>query len=336
MPGGVGEASGDMAEKSTDAPGEGQASLPAGNGTSHESDSKPAVSTTVSPAEKLPSAAATPDMTAEMDTSSADTRLSLFSSGLSALDVHPLGNYSFGRKEVESQSQEARGVSANDIIAHRKKRFQERGMRRTVAAVLLVHDHDFPHVLLLQRSAGGGGYALPGGRLRPGEAAEDGLRRKLVSKLSPDGVDASEWDISEEGRFLFLLVPVLFGLVSQYAFTFMVRTPLTLTLDTLFRLHVSFVSPKTLCTVLKPKFPGGTQSISPGACSTRICRRTFRNLARSFVSSARSSPPLLHSRSPKTYSLLPCLCSSCTATPNSTGASSAQFLQRCQDFISTS
>jgi len=36
-----------------------------------------------------------------------------------------------------------------------------------VEAVLLVQEHRFPHVLLLQ--SGGDSFRLPGGRLRPGE-----------------------------------------------------------------------------------------------------------------------------------------------------------------------
>lgn len=125
---------------------------------------------------------------------------SMCSLDVSRLDVYSLSNYSFGRKETESKSQEARGVSGEDIARHRSLRFKERGLRRTVAAVALVHQHRFPHVLLLQRISGHGGYVLPGGRLRPGETAEDGLRRKLTAKLSPAGAETENpsWEIGEE------------------------------------------------------------------------------------------------------------------------------------------
>lgn len=118
---------------------------------------------------------------------------------VSRIDTFELGNYTFGRKETECSWQEARGVAAKDIAAHREKRFLERGMRRSVAAVLLVHTHNFPHVLLLQ-SLLTEGYFLPGGRLRPGECEEDGLRRKLTSKLSPVGRDITppDWDIGDQ------------------------------------------------------------------------------------------------------------------------------------------
>lgn len=125
---------------------------------------------------------------------------SLCSLNVSRLDVYSLANYSFGRKENESKSQEARDVPAEEISSHRAERFRQRGLRRTVAAVVLVHQHRFPHVLLLQRTAGHGGYFLPGGRLRPGESMEEGIRRKLTAKLSPAGAgpECPAWEIGEE------------------------------------------------------------------------------------------------------------------------------------------
>jgi len=49
----------------------------------------------------------------------------------------------------------------------RRCRYPKQGARRSVEAVLLVQEHRFPHVLLLQ--SGGDSFRLPGGRLRPGE-----------------------------------------------------------------------------------------------------------------------------------------------------------------------
>lgn len=43
-------------------------------------------------------------------------------------------------------------------------------MRRSVDAVLLVHEHNHPHVLLLQM--GSSFFRLPGGRLKVGEDGE--------------------------------------------------------------------------------------------------------------------------------------------------------------------
>ena len=46
-------------------------------------------------------------------------------------------------------------------------RYAREGARRSVEAVLLVHEHHHPHVLLMQ--VGSTFFKLPGGRLRPGE-----------------------------------------------------------------------------------------------------------------------------------------------------------------------
>ena len=51
-------------------------------------------------------------------------------------------------------------------------RYAAEGMRRTVEAVLLVHEHRHPSVLLLQ--AGASFFKLPGGKLHPPE--EGGFR----------------------------------------------------------------------------------------------------------------------------------------------------------------
>lgn len=46
-------------------------------------------------------------------------------------------------------------------------RYAREGLRRSVDAVLVVHEHGHPHVLVLQMGAAF--FRLPGGRLRPGE-----------------------------------------------------------------------------------------------------------------------------------------------------------------------
>lgn len=77
--------------------------------------------------------------------------------------------------------------------------YAEQGMRRTVAGVLLVQCRRFAHVLLLQNAPGGCGtesYALPGGRLRPGESDSEGLVRKLTDKLAPAG--GIQWEVGDQ------------------------------------------------------------------------------------------------------------------------------------------
>ena len=58
-----------------------------------------------------------------------------------------------------------------------REEFTTLGMRRSVEAVLLVHEHGLPHVLLLQ--LGTTFFKLPGGELNTGEDPVDGLKRLL-------------------------------------------------------------------------------------------------------------------------------------------------------------
>jgi hypothetical protein len=46
-------------------------------------------------------------------------------------------------------------------------RYKQQGLQRSVEAVLLVHNHGHPHILLLQKPDQS--FKLPGGWLRPGE-----------------------------------------------------------------------------------------------------------------------------------------------------------------------
>ena len=60
--------------------------------------------------------------------------------------------------------------------------FDKLGMRRSVEAVLLVHEHGLPHVLLLQ--LGTTFFKIPGGELHSGEDEIDGLKRILSGNLN--------------------------------------------------------------------------------------------------------------------------------------------------------
>lgn len=81
-------------------------------------------------------------------------------------------------------------------MARQKEKYEQEGMRRTVEAVLLVHQHNHPHILLLQ--IGNTFFKLPGGRLKPGEDEVDGLKRKLTKKLAPMYSNYQlDWEVSE-------------------------------------------------------------------------------------------------------------------------------------------
>jgi len=98
----------------------------------------------------------------------------------STLNLYNLeSNYTFGIKEPLME----KDTSVADRLARMKQNYENEGMRRSVEGVMLVHQHNHPHVLLLQ--IGGTFFKLPGGRLKPGENEQEGLLRKLSNKLSP-------------------------------------------------------------------------------------------------------------------------------------------------------
>lgn len=91
----------------------------------------------------------------------------------SPIHRYPLKSYSFGTKEPNYERD--RSVPARFQRLHED--FEKYGMRRSVEGVLLVHEHNLPHVLLLQL---GTFFKLPGGELHPGEEEVEGLRRLLT------------------------------------------------------------------------------------------------------------------------------------------------------------
>ena len=118
-------------------------------------------------------------------------------SGSRAIHVYPVSNYTFGSKA----SKPDKDATVAEAMMRLKDKYEREGMRRTVEAILLVNQHDHPHVLLLQRTMPGGGveYKLPGGRLRHGEGEVAGLQRKLHNKLSPaeQSLRVSDWECGD-------------------------------------------------------------------------------------------------------------------------------------------
>lgn len=118
--------------------------------------------------------------------------------GARTMHVHPLGNYTFGSKLAKLE----KDATVAEAMLRHKDTYEREGLRRTVEAILLVNEHNHPHVLLLQSGGGPGGAAvtfkLPGGRLRHGEGEVEGLRRKLNNKLSPaQGSLRHEWECGD-------------------------------------------------------------------------------------------------------------------------------------------
>ncbi|KAI7731943.1 hypothetical protein M8C21_008955, partial [Ambrosia artemisiifolia] len=74
--------------------------------------------------------------------------------------------------------------------------YMKEGMRTSVEGILLVQEHNHPHILLLQ--IGNTFCKLPGGRLKPGENEIEGLKRKLSSKLAATSTGLQpDWQIGE-------------------------------------------------------------------------------------------------------------------------------------------
>jgi cleavage and polyadenylation specificity factor subunit 5 len=101
-----------------------------------------------------------------------------------ALPLFDLDEYTMG------YSEELEEVPDTPPKPHRLVRLREyvkdQGSVRSVRAIILVHVHNHPYVLLLQRrksSEGSAQFVLPGGRLNPGEDDESGLQRLLNKKL---------------------------------------------------------------------------------------------------------------------------------------------------------
>ena len=72
------------------------------------------------------------------------------------IQTYPLTNYTFGTKDALYE----RDSSVQARFQRMREEFTTLGMRRSVEAVLLVHEHNLPHVLLLQ--LGTTFFKLPG------------------------------------------------------------------------------------------------------------------------------------------------------------------------------
>eukprot|EP00188_Purpureofilum_apyrenoidigerum_P002450 Plantae.Rhodophyta-Purpureofilum_apyrenoidigerum.ctg25206.p1 GENE.Plantae.Rhodophyta-Purpureofilum_apyrenoidigerum.ctg25206~~Plantae.Rhodophyta-Purpureofilum_apyrenoidigerum.ctg25206.p1 ORF type:complete len:303 (+),score=45.68 Plantae.Rhodophyta-Purpureofilum_apyrenoidigerum.ctg25206:335-1243(+) len=118
---------------------------------------------------------------------------------VATLNLYDVSKYTFGTKaERQRNGRITESQAARE--SHLESRYKEWGMRRSVGAVLLLQNHRFPHILLLQAVKGSKEFFLPGGRLKPGESTIDGLRRKLFNKLSPppDVTESPNFEIGDQ------------------------------------------------------------------------------------------------------------------------------------------
>ncbi|RKP08439.1 cleavage and polyadenylation specific factor 5, partial [Thamnocephalis sphaerospora] len=105
----------------------------------------------------------------------------------------PTANYTFGAKEA--QPEEDTSVQAR--LDRLERDYHQAGMRSTVEAVIVVHEHRHPHVLMLQIA--NAFFKLPGHYLKPGEDEVEGLKRHLTRQLSSEtaGDIDPDWEVGE-------------------------------------------------------------------------------------------------------------------------------------------
>ena len=123
------------------------------------------------------------------------------------VNLYPLTNYTFGTKGKNNTQYVIfeklqfyviifcidpifeKDASVPARFQRMRDEFDKLGMRRSVEAVLLVHEHGLPHVLLLQ--LGTTFFKIPGGELHSGEDEIDGLKRILSGNLNDNSAQAS-------------------------------------------------------------------------------------------------------------------------------------------------
>ncbi|KAK9665519.1 hypothetical protein RND81_14G117400 [Saponaria officinalis] len=108
------------------------------------------------------------------------------------VSTYTLSRYTFLKKDERKD----KDSSFDARISRIRLNYSNEGMRRTVEGVLLIQEHNFPHVLLFKIE--NTFYKLPGGKLRPGENEIEGLQRKLSTTLAPnDPQFHPNWQIRE-------------------------------------------------------------------------------------------------------------------------------------------
>lgn len=110
--------------------------------------------------------------------------------------LYPLSNYTFGVKET--QPEEDPSVLAR--LKRLEEHFTQHGMRRTCEGILVCHEHNHPHILMLQIA--NAFFKLPGDYLRPEDDEVQGFKARLDERLAPvgrigEGEEAGDWQIGE-------------------------------------------------------------------------------------------------------------------------------------------
>ncbi|PIA91379.1 Pre-mRNA cleavage factor Im 25 kDa subunit 2 [Cercospora beticola] len=112
--------------------------------------------------------------------------------------LYPLSNYTFGVKETQPEED----PSVKDRLRRLEEHYEKHGMRRTCEGILVCHEHNHPHVLMLQIA--NAFFKLPGDYLRHDVDEIQGFKDRLNERLAPTGSLAEsttaadrDWNIAD-------------------------------------------------------------------------------------------------------------------------------------------
>ncbi|KAF2403123.1 cleavage and polyadenylation specific factor 5 [Trichodelitschia bisporula] len=106
--------------------------------------------------------------------------------------------YPFSRNEISTKAQQPEeDASVEERLLRLKNHYEQHGMRRFCEGVMLCHEHNHPHVMLLQIA--NSFHKLPGGWLRHDEPEIEGFQRVLDELFEPEGTQTStkKWEIGD-------------------------------------------------------------------------------------------------------------------------------------------
>ena len=106
--------------------------------------------------------------------------------------LFPLSNYTFGTKET--QPEEDPSVLAR--LQRLQEHYEQYGMRRTCEGILVCHEHNHPHILMLQIA--NAFFKLPGDYLKPEDEEISGFKERLNERLAPVGTQFSGEGVNED------------------------------------------------------------------------------------------------------------------------------------------
>ncbi|KAJ3370738.1 hypothetical protein HDU91_005904 [Kappamyces sp. JEL0680] len=101
-----------------------------------------------------------------------------FAASSRTLTLGNIRDYAFEPQEAQAEGDE----KFSERMAVLRQEYESKGPRTTVLGVLLVHDHEIPHVLVLKLP--NNTCKLPGDALAVGEDERLGLQRHISKKLS--------------------------------------------------------------------------------------------------------------------------------------------------------